>query len=167
MNGRRWDDDRWLVTDLHTALSPGGLSSELLRQQALSAFDIGRTHSQAILAELVFDSACDPEPAGPIRAVGSARLLAFRTDRLAIDIEVTESGLVGQVYTIDGTDPAAPDEPLLEVVGETPQGVFGHSPLAELGGFELPLPAPGPVRLRAILAEGTMVTSWLVLRYPR
>lgn len=130
MNGRRWDDDRWLVTDLHTALSPGGLSSELLRQQALSAFDIGRTHGQAILAELVFDSACDPEPAGPIRAVGSARLLAFRTDRLAIDIEVTESGLVGQVYTLDGTDPAAPDEPLLEVVGETPKASSAtpHSP---------------------------------------
>lgn len=167
MNGRRWDDDRRLVTDLHTALSRGGMSPELLRQQALSAYHIGHTRGQASLAELVFDSACDPEPAGPIRATGSARLLAFRTDRLAIDVEVTESGLVGQVYTIDGTDPAAPDETLIDIVGETPQGAFGHCPLAELGGFELPLPAPGPVRLRATLAEATMVTSWLVLRYPR
>jgi hypothetical protein len=145
---------------------------ELFRQQALSAYRIGRSHialssgGRTSLAELVFDSACDPEPAGLTRAVGSARLLAFRTDRYAIDIEVTESGLVGQVYAIDGTDPASADV-VGEVVGETPHGAFGDAPLADLGGFELPLPAPGPIRLRADFASGAVVTSWLALRYPR
>src|SRR5688572_6962189 len=167
MNAQRCDDVNWPVTDLHTALIRGGVAPELLRQQALSAYDIGHTGGQASLAELVYDSACDPEPAGPVRAAGSPRLLAFRTDRYAIDIELAESGLIGQVYTIDDTDPAAPNEAFGDVVGETPHGVFGDVPIAELGGFELPLPAPGPVRLRAELADGPVVTSWLVLHYPR
>jgi hypothetical protein len=167
MSGRRrWEDDDRLVTDLHTALLSGGPVPELFRQQALSAYRIGHTGGGTSLAELVFDSACDPQPTGQSRAAGPARLLAFRTHHHAIDIEVTESGLVGQVYPIDAVHPAV-DEILGQIAGETPYGIFGDTALTEMGGFELPLPAPGPMRLRAEVAGSVSVTSWLVLRYPR
>ena len=64
----------------------------------MAAFLIGRIDGPTGVAELVFDSALDPEPAGLTRASGSTRLLAFRADGFAVDIELGEDELLGQLY---------------------------------------------------------------------
>ncbi|MET7426462.1 hypothetical protein [Dactylosporangium sp. NPDC005555] len=164
MNGR-WDHDRRLLGDLHAALA--GPSADDFLSPALAAFRIGRAGGPAAVAGLVFDSACDPPPAGAVRSVPaalsaqSARLLTFRADRCTVDVEIHEDGMLGQVH-LDLPDPLE-GRP---VTGQTPDRAFGAARLDAVGGFELPLPAPGPVRLRLDLPDRTVVTSWLVLRYP-
>jgi hypothetical protein len=154
-----WERDARLLADLRVALAgPGGPG---FTDSALAAFRIGRGGGPAGLAELLFDSAFDPEPAGRLRASSSTRLLAFRADGYALDLEIGEDGLLGQVHP-DGSGPV----PGGTVTGEGFGGVFGAAELDEVGGFALPRPAPGPVRLRARLGDRAIVTSWLLLRYP-
>jgi hypothetical protein len=155
----RWEQDGRLLADLRAALPGRHPSLAEYAESALAAFVIGRT--DAGVAELVFDSALDPEPAGLTRASSSARLLAFRADGYAVDVEVGEDELLGQVYP-DG----AGVTPVGSVTGQTVHGEFGESALDDVGGFALPLPPAGPIRLRARVGERTIVTSWLVFRNP-
>lgn len=178
MNQRSWYDDPTLWADLRTAVTHNAVTHEVraasrgehdvgrtpdgFTEFALAAFHIGRIDGSASVAELVFDSACDPEPAGLTRGTSAVRLLAFRADGYAVDVEIGNHSLLGQLYP-ERLAPA----PLGLVTGQTVQGVFGDTLLDEAGGFELPLPPSGPVRFRADLTGGlTLVTSWLVLRYP-
>jgi hypothetical protein len=167
MNAAGWERDGRLLADLRAALAaepatdPAGHSTPAgYHELALAAFRIGRTGDPVCLAELTFDSACDPEPAGRTRTSHSARLLAFRADGYAIDVEIGGDGLLGQLHP-DRPGPV----PTGSVGVQSPHGLFGEATLDEVGGFALPLPPPGPVRLRARLTDLTVVTSWLLLRY--
>jgi hypothetical protein len=157
-----WEYDGRLLADLRAALpgrTPG--PTDHYTELAVAAFQLGRDDGPTGLAELVFDSACDPEPAGLTRSSGTARLLAFRAAGYTLDVEIGDDGLLGQLHP-DGSGSA----PAGSVSAQTVEGMFGEAPLDEVGGFTLPLPPPGPMRLKAQLGGLTVVTSWLVLRYP-
>jgi hypothetical protein len=153
MNGPGWDHDDRLLIDLGTAVD--GFTSS-----AIAAFRLGRAGGATALAELVFDSACDPAPAGATRTSGAPRLLSFHAEGVGVDVELGDAELLGQVYPGSG-GPA----PAGSVAVESAGAVSASVALDEVGGFALPLPPPGPVRLRVHLTGRTVVTSWLVLRY--
>jgi len=160
-----WERDAPLLSDLHEALTGDVPSPAEFTESAVAAYAIGRPDAAADLAELVFDSACDPPPAGAARSLAAGRLLAFRSERFDLDVEIGPDGLLGQVYLHDaGIGPVAGGS----IAAESVPGAVGLAEAAaldEVGGFTLPLPPPGPVRLRVRLPGGLVVTSWLVLRY--
>ena len=168
MSARRWDRDEDLLTDLRSVRPgrsgpPAAPSPEYVRA-ALTAFHAGRTGTASRLAELAFDSHLDPAPAGLTRSVRSARLLAFRVAGYHVDVEVTADGLLGHLHREQTDDPGGTAGG--HVTGQTVEGDFDSVELELLGSFELRLPPPGPFRLRAQVAGATVVTSWVLLRYP-
>jgi hypothetical protein len=115
--------------------------------------------AELALAELVFDSACDPAPAGPTRSGGpnrsggSVRTLAFHGPDVTLEIEVSQAGIVGQVIPASGG----------HVTGMATDAGFDEAPIDETGCFVLRAPPPGPVRLRVDTGARVVGTSWVRL----
>jgi len=108
----------------------------------------------AELAQLTYDSHTDQERAAVVRSeTASIRALTFTSARLSIELEVSESTLVGQVIP--------PQAGTLEV--HTTAGVVS-SPVDEIGCFAVePIPN-SPFRLRCRTADGTdVLTGWITL----
>ncbi len=82
-------------------------------------------------------------PAGP-------RTLEFRGERLAVEFEETETGLVGQLVP--------PTEGRITLLG--PGGDLGRATADELGCFTLDHPRGDLVRVRCETPDGTLVTEW-------
>jgi hypothetical protein len=109
--------------------------------------------AELALAELVFDSACDPAPAGATRSGGSVRTLAFHGRDIALEIEVSRAGIVGQVIPATGG----------HVTGLSMYGAFDRAPIDETGCFVLGVPPAEPVRLRVDTGARVVSTIWLRL----
>jgi hypothetical protein len=108
----------------------------------------------AELAQLTYDSHTDRERAAVVRSeTASIRALTFTSARLSIELEVSESTLVGQVIP--------PQAGTLEV--HTTAGV-ASSPVDEIGCFAVePIPN-SPFRLRCRTEDGTdVLTGWITL----
>ena len=110
----------------------------------------------AELAQLTYDSDSDQDrvPAAAVRSeTASIRALTFTSERLSIELEVSESTLVGQVIP--------PQAGTLEI--HTTAGVTS-SPVDEIGSFTVtPIPN-SPFRLRCRTADGTdVLTGWITL----
>jgi hypothetical protein len=108
----------------------------------------------AELAQLTYDSYSDRERAAVVRSeAASIRALTFTSPRLSIELEVSESTLLGQIIP--------PQAGTLEV--HTPVGV-ASSPVDEIGCFAVtPIPS-SPFRLRCRMADGTdVLTGWITL----
>jgi hypothetical protein len=108
----------------------------------------------AELAQLTYDSHTDRERAAVVRSeTASIRALTFTSARLSIELEVSESTLVGQVIP--------PQAGTLEV--HTTAGVVS-SPVDEIGCFAVePIPN-SPFRLRCRTEDGTdVLTGWITL----
>ena len=108
----------------------------------------------AELAQLTYDSHTDRERAAVVRSeTASIRALTFTSARLSIELEVSESTLVGQVIP--------PQAGTLEV--HTTVGVT-TSPVDEIGGFVVEPKPASPFRLRYRADDGTeVVTGWITL----
>ena len=108
----------------------------------------------AELAQLTYDSHNDRERAAVVRSeTASIRALTFTSARLSIELEVSESTLVGQIIP--------PQAGTLEV--HTTAGVVS-SPVDEIGCFAVePIPN-SPFRLRCRTEDGTdVLTGWITL----
>ena len=92
-------DDDALLAELGTALGEAEQVPPADLTAARGAFAWRTVDADLAIAELMFDSACDPEPAGLTRSGGDgpARALAFRRGPVTLEIEVTEAGIVGQL----------------------------------------------------------------------
>ena len=108
----------------------------------------------AELAQLTYDSHTDRERAAVVRSeTASIRALTFTSERLSIELEVSESTLVGQVIP--------PQAGTLEV--HTTVGVT-TSPVDEIGGFVVEPKPASPFRLRFRASDGTdVLTGWITL----
>jgi len=138
------NDDDVLLALLHDALDDD-VPDDAVRA-AIDAF--GLRQLDAELAELVTDSLVD----GGVTmraAEGAPRLVTFRADDLSIDLELSESLVVG-VLT-----PPAP----WTVIVETTRGMV-RTAADDLGRFRSAIEA-GRVRLHLLGGERGVVTPWI------
>ena len=108
----------------------------------------------AELAQLTYDSSLDHDAAAVVRSeAASIRALTFTSVQSSIELEVTESSLVGQLIP--------PRAGTLEV--HTTAGVTS-TPVDEIGSFVVdPIPA-SPFRLRCRTQDGAdVLTGWITL----
>ncbi|GAA3773071.1 hypothetical protein GCM10022225_70720 [Plantactinospora mayteni] len=147
-------DDDALLRELGEALRDPGPPPEEFLAAGYAAFSWRTVDAELALAELTFDSACDPEPAGMTRSAGSARALAFHAGPVVVAIEVTGTGIVGQI------SPARSGRVLVR----TPRGPYEEVPVDAVGFFSLGPPPSGPVQLHARTSDYAVATSWVSLR---
>lgn len=118
-----------------------------LRRIAVDAFALHDLDAR--VAELTFDSLVD---AIPVRgAADPPRMLTFRVGEVAVDVEVTADGLIGQVL------PPGPTR--IEVLS----GPRAHARLTsdDMGRFTGEAPPTGPFALRLRTGREVVVTEWL------
>lgn len=146
-----WDDDRLLAT----------LSLALKARQAVPPWFIetGKNafawhNIDAELAELTYDSTRSARELAVTRAEPAAvRAMTFTSPRLAIELEVTEDSLLGQVLPAQAAT--------IEVV--TGAGVIHVAGADEIGCFSIrPIPR-GRFRLRCRAAGLDVLTAWITL----
>ena len=124
---------------------------------------LGWRRLDAELAELLADSALEPESVMLTRAMGSARRwLSFRAGELAIDVEVE---VAGRTRTLLGQFAPPPTAATVEL--QTTDGALSAATESDsLGRFRLELETGGRVRLRVLPHDpsGALVeTSWFSL----
>ncbi|MBB5826747.1 MULTISPECIES: hypothetical protein [Micromonospora] len=146
-------DDDALTVELGAALWDTGPVPEEFLTAARAAFAWRTVDAELAVAELMFDSACDAEPAGLTRSGGSARTLSFRSGQVVLEIEVTEAGIVGQLSPPRGG----------RVTARTATGPYDESAVDEVGFFSLGAPPSGPVRLSARADGYAVATDWVSL----
>jgi hypothetical protein len=80
----------------------------------------------------------------------SPRVFAFHGERLSVEIEIDDAGIVGQL-----TPPGPARVTLL-----TPDGPQAAADADEVGCFSLPAPPPGPIRLDCQRGGERFLTEW-------
>ena len=147
-----WDDDELL----------GALSEALRARQAVPGWfvETGKNayawhNIDAELAQLTYDSSRDQDTVAAMRSeVASIRALTFTSPHLSLELEVTESSLLGQIVP--------PGAGTLET--QTRAGATTSTTVDEIGCFVVdPIPA-SPFRLRCRTADGMdVLTGWITL----
>jgi hypothetical protein len=151
MRNARDDDD--LLAALRAATSA---RSQVPAEFVQAGQDSYAWHTvDAELAALTFDSGREPAAAAGTRSESaSIRALTFSSAHLTIEVEVTESSLIGQVMP--------PREGTVEA--QTRDGVTTAAPVDGIGCFWVEPVPPGPFRLRYRNQEATdVVTAWIAL----
>lgn len=101
------------------------------------------------LALLQFDSMADTD----VRVRSTVGVhLSFAADRAAVEVDIGDGGLVGQVAP-------APDE--LRIVLRSGDRV--EVPVDEHGQFAVDRPASSPIRLEALYGDRRVVTEWFTV----
>ena len=146
-----WTDDE-LLEELAAALGEEPVDERVI-QAAEAAFS-WRT-VDADLLSLVLDS--DAGPAVGVRGrhsgPGGLRALVFRGEQLAVEVEIDEAGIVGQL--------TPPQPGHVTLAGPSGPGLAAQAD--EVGCFTFPLPAAGPVRLACRIDDGHFVTPWITI----
>lgn len=81
---------------------------------------------------------------------GQARMFAFHGERLSVEIEIDDDGIVGQLT------PPGP----ARITLVTPDGPRAAADADEVGCFTLPAPSPGPMRLDCQRGSDRFLTEW-------
>jgi hypothetical protein len=144
-------DDDSLLTELGEALAAAGDVTDEMRLAAVAAYTWRSIDDELALAALVFDS--DRDQARLVRdgASEAVRHLFFEADGVAVQLELSRDGLLGQLAPPEAGD----------VVVQTRDGHEQHGAADDLGLFSLS-PAPTqPFRLHARVAGTRLVTDWV------
>ncbi|MGD0608563.1 MAG: hypothetical protein ABSA53_33860 [Streptosporangiaceae bacterium] len=148
LNG--WDDER-LLAALREAMRARRMVPDAFVDTAKSTYTWHNIDAE--LAQLTYDSS--RELAVGLRSeTASIRALTFTSARITLELEVTDSSLLGQVIP--------PRAGTLET--QTGAGTITSTPVDEIGCFAVePIPA-SPFRLRCRAADGTdVLTGWITL----
>jgi hypothetical protein len=146
---QEWDDDELLMRDLSVALRglpPAPPEFVVAAEGALAWRTI-----DVELAELSYDSAADRQLLTRTRSTSAARTLAFHNAGVTIEVELTETGIVGQLVPGSGA----------RVTVETMAGVFAETVVDEIGCFLFAPPPAVPFRLYARSDRYAVVTPWM------
>lgn len=147
-------DDDALTTELGAALWDTGPVSEAYLSAALAAFTWRTADAELAVAELTFDSAVDAELVGMTRSAAPVRTLSFRSGSVVVEIEVSDTGIVGQLSPSGGG----------RVSARTASGTYDEAPVDAVGFFSLGVPPPGAVQLCARTVGYAVSTAWVCLR---
>ena len=151
MTSPHWTDED-LLRELGVALrEEEGTDPDFIRA-AQMAFTWRNVDAE--LETIGLDTAAELAGAGRVRGAGhgSPRLLSFHGEQVSVELEVDETGMVGQLT------PPAPGQVTL-ITADGPQVTVQAD---EVGGFSLP-PASGPIRLDCVSGDSHFVTEWTTL----
>jgi hypothetical protein len=138
-----------VLSELGRALEEPPLDENIIR--AAQAAFTWRT-VDAELEILSLDAGLEHAGAAQVRSTGpgSPRMFAFHGERLSVELEIDDAGIVGQL-----TPPGAGQVTLM-----TPDGPHATTQTDEIGCFTLPPPPPGPIRLDCRVGTDHVVTEW-------
>ena len=147
MSSPKWSDED-LMQELREALGEPPVEDSIIRA-AQAAFEWREADAELELLTLQAHSML---AATAVRAAGSPapRTLTFSGERLSVEIEIDEKGIVGQLIP-----PQAAQVTLVTAAGRQ-----ASAEVDEVGCFTLPLPGPGPLRLDCQLNGDRFVTEW-------
>lgn len=151
MNSPTWSNDA-LWHELRAALQESEVDESVVR--AAQAAFTWRT-VDADLELLGLDAGSGPKDGALVRASGPGgpRTLMFRGERLSVEIEIDETGIVGQLI------PPQPGQVTL-VTADGPQATTEAD---DVGCFALPPPMAGPLRLDCRLGDDHFITEWATI----
>ena len=146
-----WTDDE-LLRELAAALREQPVDESIIRA-GQGAFAWRTVDDDLILLEL--DSSATAAAGAQVRAADSAapRTLAFHGERLSVEIEIDEAGIVGQL-----TPPRPGRVRLLTAAGQEVS-----TQADEVGCFAFPSPLTGPIRLDCRVEDDHFVTQWVTV----
>jgi hypothetical protein len=147
-----WTDDE-LLDELGAALREGPADEDIVR--AAQASFAWRTVDDD-LELLYLDEGAELADAALVRGgsgPGAVRTLAFHGERLSVELEIDEAGIVGQLT------PPQPGHVTL-VTAEGPQATVEAD---EVGCFTFPPPPSGPVRLDCRMGADRFMTEWVTV----
>jgi hypothetical protein len=104
----------------------------------------------AELEILSLETELEVSGAARVRGTGAPRMFAFHGERLSVEIEIDDDGIVGQLT------PPGPARVTL-VTTDGPQAAVAAD---EVGCFSLPPPPPGPMRLDCQRGSERFLTEW-------
>ena len=146
-----WTDDD-LLAELGAALREVPADESVIR--AAQAAFTWRT-VDADLELLYLDAGAELAAAALVRGGGAdaPRTLAFHGERLSVEIEIDEAGIVGQL---------TPPQPG-QVTLETAEGPRGTVQADEVGCFTFPPPPAGSLRLDCRMGADHFITEWVTV----
>jgi hypothetical protein len=148
LSSPRWTDDE-LLRELRDALREPPVDERLIR--AAQAAFTWRT-VDADLEILSLETELAVNDTAMVRDAGQAspRVFAFHGERLSVEIEIDDAGIVGQLT------PPGP----ARITLVTPDGPQAAADADEVGCFSLPAPPPGPMRLDCQRGSERFLTEW-------
>lgn len=151
MSSPRWTDDE-LLQELSAALQEVPVQDSVTRS-AEAAF-AWRT-VDADLELLGLDAGSGLVAAAQVRGSdpGQPRTLVFHGERLSVEMEIDEAGIVGQLI------PPQPGQVTLITAG----GAQTTTQADEVGCFTFRPPAPGSLRLDCRLSADHFLTEWVTI----
>lgn len=147
-----WSDDEELMRDISAALKVTPVDEQVL-SAARMAYAWHTLDVECELAALLYDSEFDEAVTVRDRDPGSPRMLAFHGDGIGVEIELTETGLEGQLI------PAGPGSVTLT----TADGPYNTVVADDLGCFSIPSFPRVPIRLDCATDAGRFNTVWIIL----
>ena len=149
-----WDDEQLLAALRESMRARQAVPDEFV-EMGKSAYTWHNIDAE--LAQLTYDSGReqDRDVAASVRSeTASIRALTFTSAHLSLELEVTESSLLGQIIP--------PRAGTIET--QTRAGATTTTPVDEIGCFAVdPIPA-SPFRLRCRITDGAdVLTGWITL----
>lgn len=150
MPWRDWRDDEELMRDIADAVRPEPAEQEVIAA-GRAVFAFHATDVDKEVAALLYDSRLDGLAAvrGPLS--GGPRNLVFALGEVRVEIEVSDSGIEGQLI------PPEPGEVrLLDA-----SGPVAETTADEVGCFSFPASRTGPVRIECSVDGRRVATEWI------
>jgi hypothetical protein len=151
MNSPRWNDDE-LLQELAAALQELPPAESAVRA-AQAAFTWRTVDADLELLSLEAGSGVAAGTLVRGNGSGSPHTLVFHGERLSVEVEIDEAGIVGQL---------TPPQPGV-VTLVTAAGPQATAQADEVGCFTFPPPAPGPLRLDCRLGADHFITDWVTV----
>lgn len=148
---RNWNDDEALLLDVGDALRPEP-GEQAVIDAARGVYAWHHTELDRGLAALLYDSHLDEAVSvrGPVS--GAPRNLVFTLGELRVEIEVSDTGIEGQLV---------PPEPgTVRLLGAA--GILDETTTDEVGCFTFPSAGHrGPIRIECAVAGRQLATEWI------
>jgi hypothetical protein len=148
LSSPRWTDDE-LLRELRAALREPTVDEKLIRA-AQAAFSWRTVDADLEILSLESELAVRDTALVRDAGQGSPRTFTFNGERLSVEIEIDDDGIVGQLT------PPGP----ARVTLVTPDGPQAAADADEVGCFTLPAPPPGPMRLDCQRGGDRFLTEW-------
>lgn len=148
LSSPRWTDEE-LLRELRAALREPPVDEKLIRA-AQAAFTWRTVDTDLEILSLETELAVSDTAMVRDAGRASPRVFAFHGERLSVEIEIDDAGIVGQLT------PPGP----ARITLVTPDGPQAAADADEVGCFSLPAPSPGPMRLDCQRGTERFLTEW-------